>query len=60
MLASDPPAAIVTLRQTKEGTKTERLNRWIEQGAVGAGFRPSGEAGDLRLWLRPRALPAAR
>ncbi|MEO7504479.1 MAG: DUF2029 domain-containing protein [Sphingomicrobium sp.] len=60
MLASDPPAAIVTLRQTKEGTKTERLNRWIEQGAVGAGFRPAGEAGDLRLWLRPRALPAAR
>ena len=60
MLVSDPPAAIVTLRQTKEGTKTERLNRWIEQGAAGAGFRPVGEAGELRLWLRPRAPPTAR
>ena len=52
MLANEPPAAIITYRQTKPGTKTERLNSWIEQGAAAAGFRPVGGIDNLRLWLR--------
>ncbi|MEO5809665.1 MAG: DUF2029 domain-containing protein [Sphingomicrobium sp.] len=52
MLANDPPAAIITYRQTKSGTKNERLNSWIEQSAAAAGFRSAGGIDNLRLWLR--------
>lgn len=53
-LASGPPAAIVTYCLTKSGTKTERLNGWLEQGATAAGFGPAGRVGNLCLW---RPLP---
>ena len=57
MLASAPPAAIITYVRTKPGTKTGRFNGWLEQAARAAGFRPEGSAENLRLWLKPRTPP---